>query len=80
MKLNDFKSKIQMLDENSLNLILNGSALVMIQDLELGLGSSNGAFVIFWIHADKFSSVEDLRDYLRRRGIKIYTDRLFKSI
>jgi acetyltransferase-like isoleucine patch superfamily enzyme len=23
---------------------------------------------------------EDLRDYLRRRGIKIYTDRLFKSI
>ena len=23
---------------------------------------------------------EDLRDYLRRRGIKIYTDRFFKSI
>ena len=24
--------------------------------------------------------VEDLRDYLRRRGIKIYTDKPFKSI
>ena len=23
---------------------------------------------------------EDLRDYLRRRGIKIYTGRVFKSI
>ena len=23
---------------------------------------------------------EDFRDYLRRRGIKIYTDRFFKSI
>ena len=23
---------------------------------------------------------EDLRDYLRRRGIKIYTDSFFKSI
>lgn len=64
MNLSNFKIKIQMLDENFLKSILDGSALVMIQDKELGLGSSNGAFVIFWIEDEKFSSTDDLRAYL----------------
>ncbi len=32
------------------------------------------------IDGDVNNVSEDLRDYLRRRGIKIYADRFFKSI
>jgi len=39
MNLSDFKRKIKTLDQNLLKSILNGSALVMIQDKELGLGA-----------------------------------------
>jgi len=64
MILNDFIDKINKLDQEYLQSILNGSALVMVEDQSLGLGKSNGAFVIFWIEDEKFSSVNDLRDYL----------------
>jgi len=64
MNLSHFKEEIKNLDKAFLQSILDGSALVMVEDQSLGLGSSNGAFVIFWIEDEKFSSVEDLRDYL----------------
>ena len=64
MNLTDFKEQIEKLDEHFLDSILNGSALSMNKDQSLGLGNSNGAFVIFWIEDEKFSSVNDLRDYL----------------
>ena len=32
------------------------------------------------MEGDTNEVAEDLRDYLRRRGIKIYTNRLFQSI
>ena len=75
MNLSDFKRKIKTLDQNLLKSILNGSALVMIQDKELGLGASNGAFVIFWIEDERFSSIDDLRGYL-----EIESEDLFISI
>ena len=64
MKLASFKSEIKKLDQNFLQSILDGSALMMEKDEALNLGSSNGAFVIFWIEDEDFSSVEKLRDYL----------------
>ena len=64
MNLTDFKEQIEKLDEHFLDSILNGSALSMDKDQSLGLGNSNGAFVIFWIEDEKFSSVGDLRKYL----------------
>ena len=64
MNLSHFKEEIKNLDKAFLQSILDGSALVMVEDQSLGLGSSNGAFVIFWIEDEKFFSVEDLRDYL----------------
>ena len=64
MNLSHFKEEIKNLDKGFLQSILDGSALVMVEDQSLGLGSSNGAFVIFWIEDEKFSSVEDLRDCL----------------
>ena len=64
MNLSHFKEEIESLDKTFLQSILDSSALVMVEDHSLGLGSSNGAFVIFWIENEKFSSVEDLRDYL----------------
>ena len=74
MNLSDFKRKIKTLDQNLLKSILNGSALVMIQDKELGLGASNGAFVIFWIEDERFSSIEDLRGYLEIESEDLYTN------
>ena len=64
MKLASFKSAIKKLDQDFLQSILDGSALMMEKDEALNLGSSNGAFVIFWIEDEDFSSVEKLRDYL----------------
>ena len=64
MKLASFKSEIKKLDQDFLQSILDGSALMMEKDEALNLGSSNGAFVIFWIEDEDFSSVEKLRDYL----------------
>jgi hypothetical protein len=64
MNLNSFRSEIKKLDQDFLQSILDGSALVMVRDEELGLGISNGAFVIFWIEDEKFPSINDLRHYL----------------
>ncbi|MEC7596566.1 MAG: hypothetical protein VYD29_05540 [Pseudomonadota bacterium] len=64
MNLSSFRSEIKKIDQDFLQSILDGSALVMVRDEALGLGGSNGAFVIFWIEDEKFSSVDDLRDYL----------------
>ena len=64
MNLSQFNEEITSLDKDFLKSILDGSALVMVQDQSLGLGSSNGASVIFWIEDEVFSSVEDLRSYL----------------
>ena len=64
MNLSSYRSEIKKIDQDFLQSILDGSALVMVRDEALGLGSSNGAFVIFWIEDEKFSSVDDLRDYL----------------
>ena len=64
MNLSHFNEEITSLDKDFLQSILDGSALVMVEDQSLGLGNSNGAFVIFWIEGEVFSSVEDLRSYL----------------
>ncbi len=64
MNLSQFEQEIKKLDKDFLQSILDGSALVMVEDRSLGLGRSNGAFVIFWIEDEQFSSVESLRDYL----------------
>ena len=64
MNLSNFKKEIKKLDIDFLQSILDGSALVMFEDESLGIGNSNGAFVIFWIEDEKFSSVGDLRSYL----------------
>ena len=64
MKLGSFKSEIKQLDQEFLQSILDGSALLMEKDEALNLGSSNDAFVIFWIEDENFSTVEKLRNYL----------------
>ena len=64
MNLSHFNEEITNLDKDFLQSILDGSALVMVEDQSLGLGNSNGAFVIFWIEDEVFSTVEDLRSYL----------------
>ncbi len=64
MNLSHFNEEITSLNKDFLQSILDGSALLMVEDQSLGLGSSNGAFVIFWIEDEVFSSVEDLRSYL----------------
>ena len=56
MNLSNFKKEIKKLDIDFLQSILDGSALVMVEDQSLGLGSSNGAFVIFWIEDEEFCS------------------------
>ncbi len=47
MNLSHFNEEITSLDKDFLQSILDGSALVMVEDQSLGLGNSNGAFVIF---------------------------------
>ena len=58
MKLGSFKSEIKKLDQEFLQSILDGSALLMEKDEALNLGSSNDAFVIFWIEDENFSSAK----------------------
>ena len=74
MKLASFKSEIKKLDQDFLQSILDGSALMMDKDEALNLGTSNGAFVIFWIEDEDFSSVEKLRDYLMIEGKRYGSD------
>ena len=64
MNLATFKTEINKLDQDFLQSILDGSALVMDKDEFLDLGNSSGAFVIFWIEDEIFSSVEELKEYL----------------
>ena len=64
MNLSNFKKEIKKLDIDFLQSILDGSALVMVEDQSLGLGSSNGAFVIFWIEDEEFLSLNNLQEYL----------------
>ena len=74
MNLAHFKSSIKKLDKDFLQSILDGSALVMNGDEVLKLGNSNGAFVIFWIEDEKFSTVEELRDYLDTEAEDLLTN------
>ena len=68
MNLIIFKEEIKKLDKDFLQSIFDGSALVMVEDRSLGLGSSNGAFVIFWIEDEEFVSLNDLQEYLIREA------------
>ncbi len=74
MNLVSFKSEINTIDQDFLQSILDGSALVMDEDEALKLGNSNGAFVIFWIEDEKFSSVEELRGYLEIEAEDLLTN------
>ena len=74
MNLSQFNEEIRSLDKDFLQSILDGSALLMVEDQSLGLGSSNGAFVIFWIEDEVFSSVEDLRSYLAEEAEDLHAN------
>ena len=74
INLAHFKSSIKKLDKDFLQSILDGSALVMNGDEVLKLGNSNGAFVIFWIEDEKYSTVEELRDYLDTEAEDLLTN------
>ncbi len=74
MNLSHFNEEITNLDKDFLQSILDGSALVMVEDQSLGLGNSNGAFVIFWIEDEVFSTVEDLRSYLAEEAEDLHAN------
>ncbi|MDC1450278.1 hypothetical protein N8477_05855 [Candidatus Thioglobus sp.] len=74
MNLSQFNEEIRSLDKDFLQSILDGSALLMVEDQSLGLGSSNGAFVIFWIEDEVFPSIEDLRSYLAEEAEDLHVN------
>ena len=59
------------LDKDFLQSILDGSALLMVEDQSLGLGSSNGAFVMI----DDFTSIDKNGNYIAKCFFEVFKDR-----